>query len=140
MLERVDSAEAIDSLLNKLGCRVQLPEDESEFLAVRGPQVSEFAEQRQFPRYDFREKAFLFYKDAVHVVYMKDISHTSLGFLHAEQVFPLDQMKIRMLNGMKFDVSIKRCLRLQTCCFECGGAIEPTDRLSPDQLRTLTAK
>ena len=137
MLEFDNSQEIVEALWRKLGCRIELPEDSEEFFAAKGPQKSVFADYRQHVRYNFRDKALLIHRDATYAVYTKDLSHSSIGFLHFDQLYPLECVRLYLLNGAKFDVTIRRCLRLQALCFECGGQIESTDRMTSKQLRDL---
>jgi hypothetical protein len=137
MLEYDNSQEIIESLWQSLGCRIVLPEDANVYFAWRGPQNSSFAGRRQHLRYNYRDKALMIHQGVTHAVYTKDISHASIGFLHFEQLFPLDHVRLYLANGAKCDLTIRRCLRLQASCFECGGQILESDRMSAKQLREL---
>jgi hypothetical protein len=123
-----------------LECRIVLPNDSDAFFASKGPQSSPFAAERQHPRYDYRGKALLVHRNTFYPIYMKDISHSSVGFLHFEQLFPLDAVRLYLSNGTKFDVIVRRCLRLKAQCFECGGQIDATDRINAKYLRELFNK
>jgi hypothetical protein len=137
MLEFDNPQEIVDDLWLKLGCQIVLPEDNEEFFAAKGPQKSVYTNDRQHVRYYYRDKALLISQGTIYAVYTKDISHSSIGFLHFEQLYPLDRVRLYLANGAKFDVTIRRCLRLQALCFECGGQIEATDRMTSKQLRDL---
>lgn len=137
MLEYDNSQEIIEGLWQSLGCRIALPEEADEYFAPKGPQNSLFAGQRQHLRYNYRDKALLVHQGVTHAVYTKDISHASIGFLHFEQLLPLERVRLYLANGAKCDLTIRRCLRLQASCFECGGQIEETDRMNVKQLREL---
>jgi hypothetical protein len=137
MLERGYSPEILTALFDQLGCRIALPEDPSVYFAAKGPQISAFSDQRQFPRYNFREKALMVHRDSVHVIYTRDISHSSIGFFHAEQLFPLERVRLNLANGLSFELTIRRCVRMQASCYSCGGHIEQEYRLTTEQLRKL---
>jgi hypothetical protein len=137
MLEYDNSQEVLESLWTTLGCRIELPSESEDFFAAKGPQNSLFAGHRQHLRYDFRDKALLIHQGTTYAVYTKDISHASIGFLHFQQLFPLERVRMYLANGAKLDLTIRRCLRLQASCFECGGQIEETDRMTVKQLREL---
>jgi hypothetical protein len=137
MLEYDNSKEFVEKLWHQLGCRIAISEEIDEFFAAKGPQPNTFAGQRQHLRYFYRDKALLIRNKAVYAIYTKDISHASIGFLHFEQLFPLDCVRLYLANGTKFDLTIRRCLRLQTLCYECGGQIEKTDRMNTMQMRDI---
>jgi hypothetical protein len=137
MLERGYSPEAIESLFDQLGCRIVLPEDPNVYFAAKGPQISSFSDQRQFPRYNYRQRALVVHRESVFVVYTKDISHSSIGFLHCRQLFPLERVRLCLANGLNFDLTIRRCVRTQVDCYSCGGHIDPECRLTTEQLREL---
>lgn len=137
MLEFDPSEEVIDILWQKLNCRIELPETPDEYFAAKGPQLGEFAPERQHARYNYRNKALLIYRNAPYAVFTKDISHSSVGFLHFEQLFPLERVRLYLANGTKLDATIRRCLRLQELCFECGAQVEANDRMTAKQLRDL---
>ena len=77
------------------------------------------------------------HRDSVHVIYTRDISHSSIGFLHAEQLFPLERVRLNLANGLTFELTIRRCVRMQANCYSCGGHIDPEYRLTTEQLRKL---
>jgi hypothetical protein len=137
MLECGNSQEFITELWLKLGCRVELPEEECAFFGEKGPQTGAFADQRQYLRYNYREKGLLIHRDVSYAIYTKDISHSSIGFLHTKQLFPLEPVRVYLCNGVKLDATIQRCIRLRDNCYECGGKIEESCRLNARQLRGL---
>jgi hypothetical protein len=138
MLEYDNPREIVEKLWGELGCRIVLPEEHDEFFGVKGPQSSgNFSAERQFTRFHYRHKALMQHGGVSFAIYTKDISHSSIGFLHFEQLFPLDRVRLHLLNGMKIDTTIRRCLRLRANCFECGGQIQADDRMTPKQLREL---
>ena len=65
-----------------------------------------------------------------HKVYVKDISLSGLAFLHGEQLYPLERMKMilpdeRLLkllpNRISCIVEVVRCSRLQERCYFVGA-------------------
>jgi hypothetical protein len=135
MLECDNSQEIVESLWRKLGCRIELPQEDEEFFAVKGPQNSMIAGRRQHLRHNYRDKALLLHRGAAYSIYTKDVSHSSIGFLHFDQLFPLDRVRLYLANGANFEATIRRCLRVRSLCYECGGQIESADRMTPKQLR-----
>jgi hypothetical protein len=132
MLECDDPREVVADLWTKLGSKIEITEEFKEFFALKGPSIGSML--RQHIRYNFRQKALLIHRGVTHAVYSKDISHSSLGFLHFEQLYPLERVRFYLAEGTKFDLTICRCLRLNAHCFECGGYIDQTDRLTTRQL------
>jgi hypothetical protein len=137
MLECKYSEEVIDALWQKLGCRIDLSGAGADFFDLKGAEISTFSTQRQFNRYLHREKALLIHRGSTYAIYTKDISSSSVGFLHADQLFPLENVRLFLANGGKIDVTIRRCVRLQESCYECGAEIDSTDRMTTKQLREL---
>jgi hypothetical protein len=137
MLETDHALESLQDLWRRLGCKIELPEAEERFFSVNGIQASGTADQRQFPRYFYRNKAFLQYTAQWFPIFAKDLSHSSVGFLHCAQLFPCEKVQLCFLNGLKVNITIRRCRRLCRSCYECGGHIDAKDRLSPQIIREL---
>jgi hypothetical protein len=137
MLGTDRAKERLRNLWRSLDCKVELPEGESQFLSVKGVQASGLSDERQYPRYIYRNQAFLQHTGKWSAIYAKDLSHSSVGFVHSRQLFPCDEIQVCFLNGTKIDVTIERCRRLSKSCYECGGHIDEKSRLSTQAMRKL---
>ena len=58
---------------------------------------------------------------------LKDISRNGVALLYHEQVFPEERLCIQFQNRL-FDVTVVRCRRIATACYEVGSVI---DSLTP---------
>ncbi len=117
-------------LIAALPCNVTLPGEWSDYFDRRGPLPTIVDDARQFPRFYYRAFAGLAYTGSlpamerpstVRRVYLKDISRTSICFLHSEQLFPCERMMIILTDGVQRDVTVVRCRRLQEHCYEVAA-------------------
>ena len=113
----------IDDAWSELGCRVALPEDLAKFMDKEGPVQAEFFDRRQFRRFYYRRRVVMERHGELFCVYTKDISRCGVVLLHAEQIFPCEEVRIFLSNGMTLLAEIRRCQRLQESCYECGAQI-----------------
>jgi hypothetical protein len=113
----------IDNAWSELGCRVALPEDLVEFMDKEGPVQAEFFDRRQFRRFYYRHRIVMERRGELFCVYTKDISRCGVVLLHAEQIFPCEEVRIFLPNSMTLLTEIRRCRRLQETCYECGAQI-----------------
>jgi hypothetical protein len=137
MLETDRALENLHHLWGRLDCKIELPEPENRFFAAKGIQACGSVDERQFPRYFYRNKAFLHHAGRWLAIYAKDVSHSSLGFIHCEQLFPCEEVQILFLNGTKVNLIVRRCRRLCKSCYECGSHIDAKDRLTSQVMREL---
>jgi hypothetical protein len=137
VLAKNHSLKCPDQLWEKLGCKVRLHEAMERFLSAKGGQVSGISDRRQYPRYFFRKKAFMQHEGQWFAVYAHDLSHSSVGFLHAAQLFPCENVSLCFFDGTKVDLTIRRCRRLQQSCYSCGGQIDTKNRLTIQTMRKL---
>ena len=86
--------------------------------------------QRRFPRFYCRTQAALALKqslpscprhDGTYRIYVKDISRSSISFLHYEQLFPRERADVLLSDGKVRSLKIARSRRLQDDCFEVVG-------------------
>jgi len=125
--------ENVPSMDSVLPCQIQLPEGSEDFFERLGPLPAAFAERRRFPRFFYRRRAMMQYQDGLHCVYLKDICQDGLGFIHAAQVFPLDEVRLWLpdvgddhaANGVAY--SIVRCRRVGNAYYECGARLIEDD-------------
>ena len=122
----------IDNAWSELGCRVALPEDLVEFMEKEGPVQAEFFDRRQFRRFYYRRRIVMERQGELSCVYTKDISRCGVVLLHADQIFPCEEVRIFLPNSMTVRAEIRRCRRLQETCFECGAQI--IDSTGPSDL------
>jgi hypothetical protein len=51
---------------------------------------------------------------------MMDLSRSGLRFLHGEQLFPLERMRVVLPDGKRRLIEVKWCRRVQDRCYEVG--------------------
>lgn len=126
MLREDDGAVVVDEMT----CEVRIPAEWDGFFAYRGRVKTSSREQRQHPRFYLRAKAMLHVVSTIGargtrysqgVIYLKDISRGGMSFLHAEQLFPTDQVRIQLENGRTLDVQVNRCRKIAGQCYEVAG-------------------
>jgi hypothetical protein len=92
-------------------------------------------EQRRHPRYHYRVCAALEHRQTFpslprpqqwHLVFTKDLSRGGLGFLHSEQLFPCERLRVMLpWKGIKL-MEIVTCIRIHERCFQTGARfLEP---------------
>jgi hypothetical protein len=123
VLEAADFALTLESLWFQLGCQVRLPEPIEQFLAPRGPLPTEYVDRRRHRRFDYRQRAILTRQGQHAAVYTKNISRGGVSFLHAEQLYPREEVALALPFGCRVRLTIRRCRRQQAYCFECGAEI-----------------
>jgi hypothetical protein len=128
MLEN-DYRTTLDRLLEKLDCAVQLPDKWFDFYDRRGPVPATSADRRRYARLHCPGQAALQVKTTlpaidrgqqVHCILTKDISRGGLSFLHTEQLFPHEKVKLWLTIG-EHDAMIVRCQRRNENCYEIGA-------------------
>ena len=86
-------------------------------------------ERRRFPRLQLRQKAVMDLRQtlppierepAFHCVYVRDISRTGIGFLHADELFPGEKCQL-WLPQKQLQVNIVLCRRQGPRCYVIGG-------------------
>lgn len=56
-----------------------------------------------------------------HGVYTTDFSRLGCGFLHSEQLFPGERLRLILLTGVRRTIEVARCRRIDETCFEVGA-------------------
>jgi len=147
MLE-YDFAELARQLAEKFECRIELPESWADYFAEAGLVSGGPGDRRHFARVRFRSPAVLEYTRPLpamprqrqqFLVYLKDISRSGVGFIHHEQLYPKEQMRLTIPPGEIADkygrkdglIEIARCTRVQDRCFVVGAAFVDGDQASP---------
>jgi hypothetical protein len=125
-----DQIRKLSQMVGPLPCEVELPAAWSDFFDHRGPTPTCPRERRRFPRPYLRAMAALRHQRSLpalarsttwHKVYTKDVSRAGVGFLHSEQLFPMEQMRLVMPDGRCRRIEVVRCRRIQERCFEIGA-------------------
>jgi hypothetical protein len=87
-------------------------------------------ENRRFPRFYVRGLGALESCQSLpgkprtgawHGVYTKDISREGVGFLHSEQLYPRERMRIVLTDGVPRLMEVIHCRRIQRRCYEIGS-------------------
>ncbi len=127
MLEE-DYLTTLSRLLEKLECHVQVPKQWDDFYDRRGPVVATAEDRRRFARLHCPGRAVLQLETSlpaiyrgrqVHCVVTKDVSRSGLSFLHTEQLFPHEKVKLWLSMG-KRNATVVRCQRRNKKCYEIG--------------------
>jgi hypothetical protein len=127
MLDRAYQQNLIE-LLRQLPCRIVIPSAWGDYFSKHGPQQASAEHQRRWGRMFYRKKALLELSASLpsvprnpeqHVVLMRDISRSGAGFLHVEQLFPGEVVRLSLETGMKL-AHVSRCVRHNERCFEAG--------------------
>ncbi len=93
MPEQLDANDVIAAL----PCAIKMPDNWGNFFARGGPLPPMGDDHRRFPRFYLRAPAALRYRSTLPalprpdhecMIYLKDVSRTSIAFLHSEQLFP----------------------------------------------------
>ncbi|MHC4405798.1 MAG: hypothetical protein ACYTG0_39640, partial [Planctomycetota bacterium] len=113
-----------------LKCDIDLPSSWTESLGETGPISTMLDDRRRHPRYGFRTRAALEYRQTFptfprpggwHLVFTKGLSRGGFSFLHGEQLFPRERMRIALPGLGMSVVEIVWSLRLQHRCFQVGS-------------------
>lgn len=110
-------------------CEIRLPPNWNEEI-LQGPLPTCHNDSRRFPRFHYRVRATLqcqetfpalSYPNEHYVVYTKDISREGLNFLHAEQLFPRQEICISLPDEAERHLQVVRCCQLDERCFLIGA-------------------
>lgn len=133
--ERLQLADAV----TKLDCEIKLPEALHDFFKCSGLTQSSIADNRRSARWQNRVVAGLLYRtmfpvlprsEGWHPIYIKDVSRSGAAFMHSEQLYPLERMRILMIddrssrllrNECLRTIEVIRCRRVESNCFEIGS-------------------
>lgn len=118
----------LTQLLRTLPCRIAIPEWYLELLGQRGPAPGLPEEQRRFVRFNYPVKAVMTCLNNLpalprtpepHLILCMDLSRNGLGFLHAEPLYPGEEVSLWLPTGCRTYVA-RRCRREQPQCYEIG--------------------
>lgn len=145
MLAKDLGAEALDRALGALPCAVDVPREWIDFFSKSGPVPADPHERRRFPRFYLRRRALLEYQttlgaferaEAKCCVYTRDLARDGVSFLHVEQLFPNERMRL-WLPDRQFEFHVVRCLRHNERCFEIGASFDAPIRPQATSVRTM---
>jgi len=128
MLDR-NYLQDLNDALNRIPCRVVIPSEWGDFFSQRGPQSGGTGRQRRFGRMNYRTKILIELgtslpaiqrKPGKQVVLMRDISRKGAGFLHAEQLYPGELVRLSLATGPMM-AQVTRCIRHNPHCYEVGA-------------------
>lgn len=138
--QHVDLDSLGEAVLN-LPCEIQLPDESSSFFAQQGLMVGAEPELRQHARWHNYTVAGLMCLTTFpvlprttrwHSIYLLNLSRSGVAFLHSQQLFPLERLKLlliddvskRLLGGMRIRaIEVTHCRRTQARCFTIGAKI-----------------
>jgi len=132
MLEE-DYPEQLSSLLPTLPNKIVLPEPLSDILSRRGAAPSCVDERRRFARFYFGAKAVLEISPTLpaipreegrHAIYTANLSRSGVGFLHFEELYPGETVKL-WLSQAKISCVVMHCSRKGPDCYFVGASLGP---------------
>lgn len=124
--------------ITQLKCEIELPDEWTDFFSKSGPTQGADVEKRQFPRWNNRSLAGLLYRETFpvlprveqwHPICLKDVSRGGAAFIHSEQLYPLERMRILFIDEISTRllqdyylraVEVVWCHCVQTKCYEVG--------------------
>ena len=130
MLEQISHADELIPPQGTCPCRLLIPEAARRILEKKGAMPSLDGDGRRFTRHRTQGWAVLEYQPTFsalerpresHAILLVDISRTGVGFLHSEQLYPLEQSCLTLHNGKSCTIKIMHCRRLGQCCFFVGA-------------------
>ena len=129
MLEHNDKSQTLEPPKDKLLCEIKLPDQWREDCKLTGPLPSRLDDRRRFPRFHYRVAAILQCQDSfpkfrrpreLHSIYTTDISRGGLAFLHSQELFPKERVRVSMRGGSPQELEVVRCRYLHDHCFLVG--------------------
>lgn len=130
MLDSNGDFQTLSERLASCACEVELPPVWENYFRQSGAMPTFDGDGRRFPRFYARRKAVIEHRQTLpakprasawHAVYMKNISRQGLGFLHSEQLFPSEQMRIMLADDILREIEVIHCRRIQRSCYEIGA-------------------
>ncbi len=124
--------------ITRLKCEIELPESWSDFFAQSGAARGDVPERRQFPRWRNRTLAGLLCRETFptlprseqwYPIYLKDVSRGGAAFIHSEQLYPLEQLRLLFIDDVSSrllqecclrPIEVEWCKRVQARCYEVG--------------------
>lgn len=131
-----DHLRRINDIIETVSCAVQLPRGLFEHLSQTGVGPVVASDARQYARTRTFSKAALQVwqsipsverKPQVFTILTKNLSHRSIGFFHAKQLYPGEQHFI-FLNSTKMTCTVRRCVRRGDRCYEIGSTFSQGEK------------
>jgi hypothetical protein len=119
-------------LIAALPCAIELPENWGDYFSRSGPLPAVPDDARRFPRFYLRTEASLGYRSTLpalarpagaHRIYLKDISRSSVAFIHSEQLFPRESFDMLLADGTRWLITVVRCVRRHDRCYEVAAML-----------------
>ena len=138
-----------ECFIGNLRCEIQIPSCLSGFFDIPQSEPVMADDRRRYKRWNCRNVGALECRQTLaHVkrtqgwsrIFLKDVSLGGLAFLHSEQLFPLEQMRIllpeKVLKPLaethrKRIVEVVRCRKHGNRCYEIGAMYVDEFRHSP---------
>jgi len=130
MLDLRHQVQKLVQAVGPLRCDLQLPSSWQDGFGQAGQLPSRYHERRRHPRHRFQVCAALEYRQTFpslhrpsgwHQVFADGLSRGGLSFLHGEQLFPRERMRI-LLPGQELKcIEIVWSGRVQQRCFRVGA-------------------
>ncbi|MEQ8785336.1 MAG: PilZ domain-containing protein [Pirellulaceae bacterium] len=111
-------------------CKVQLTRELLDDLKLTGPLPTIEGDRRRFVRFRVRARGILYYRQTLpaieraegsHLVLVRNISRSGIGFLSAEQLFPHERFSLWVEGKRRMEIEIARCRRLHDGCYDIGA-------------------
>ena len=130
MLDLGHQVQELVQAVGPLRCDLQLPSSWQDEFGQAGQVPSRYHERRRHPRYHFQVCGALEYRQTFpsldrpsgwHRIFTNGLSRGGLSFLHGEQLFPRERMRI-LLPGQELKcIEIAWSSRVQERCFRVGA-------------------
>jgi hypothetical protein len=130
MLPGDDQLQKLINVVGPLKFSLELPDPVDEYFGAAGVVPSVPEDQRRYVRTHLRVVAALQYRRSLpslirqsewHKIVMRDISRSGVSFLHAEQVYPTEQLMLVMPDCKPRSIEVMRCRRVGNACYEVGA-------------------
>lgn len=56
-------------------------------------------------------------------VCLKDVSRSGVSLLHSRQLYPGERLELVVLDGVRRELQVTRCRKIQDRCYEVGAAL-----------------
>lgn len=136
MLDSNGDSQTLIERLDACICEVELPPVWQNYFGESGAMPTFEGDGRRFPRFYARSKAALELSQSLparprnyawHGIYTKNISRQGLGFLHSEQLYPCERLRLVLADGVPREIEVVHCRRIQRRCYEIGARFVASD-------------
>ena len=143
MLDPNRDPETLSTCLAACICEIDLPVAWRNFFDESGVMPTCIGDTRRFPRFYVRGKGALECRQSLpgkprpaqwHGIYTKNVSREGLGFLHSEQLFPRERMRVLLVDGVLRAIEVACCRRIQRRCYEIGARFIAADEANAASL------